>query len=456
MNLFKLLMGLFLWVGLIAISKAEASKNWFQWRGPLMNGSLPQAAPPIRWSETSDNLKWKTRLPGSGHSSPIIYDDRIFVLSAKEVGEILSDDVDKPSKKDLNLLRRFAVGSKLVTRKIQYIVMALSRTTGKIIWQQVANEKIPPELIHNTASWCSASPITNGKYLLALFGSAGLYCYDLEGNLQWEKDFGNMDIFWDFGEGASPSLHRDSVILNWDHQGQSFLTSLDISTGKENWRTEKDEVTSWSTPIVVTVDSKLQIVTSGDKRTRGFDFETGHLIWEVSGLTSNIIPTPIYYDNTIIVASGYRGQVIQSIRITDAIGDISNTKAILWKNKGNAPYTPSLLLYDDFLYGLKGNKAILSCFNPETGKLYFGPERLPDIKTVYASPVGAGGHIYITGRNGNFVVLKHDKQFKIIAKNKLDDKFDASPAIDDGHLYFRGHNYLYCIGKVDNNKHIKP
>ena len=437
------LIGSFLFQGLASAETDGLARYWNQWRGPDMTGIFPGANPPIEWSEKGKNIKWKTKIPGKGHASPVIWQNKVFLVSATKIGQKVKSAELKATEKELPAWRRLM--GKKVTHTLRFIVFAIDRTTGGILWQRTAVETVPHEGIFKDGSWASASPVTDGEYLLAYFGSSGLYCYDLQGNLQWEKDFGQMDILFDFGEGSSPLLYDDTVIVNWDHEGQSFIIALDKRTGTEKWRTGKDETTTWSTPIVASVDGKLQVITSGNKRTRGYDLQTGKQIWEAGGLYLNTIPTPIFDNGTVFVASGYQKQVIQAIRVIGARGDITGTDAIRWHQQEDAPYTPSLLLYGDTLYGLKVNKGILSCYDPMTGERYYGPQRLPGIKGVFASPVGAGGRVYLIGRNGTSLVIKQGKTFEVLAQNSLDDNFDASPAIAASELYLRGHKYLYCI-----------
>ena len=445
------LLGLFMFMtkSLIATELSEDGPYWNQWRGPNMDGIDHEATPPINWGENggdSVNVKWKTKIPGSGHSSPVIWKDRVFLLSAVEIGEKIESDDRKKIHKELPAWRRL-MGGKKANRYLKFVMLAFDRESGDIVWERTAVEALPHEGIFKDGSWASASPATDGERLLAFFGSYGLYCCDLEGNVQWQKEFGQMDIIYDFGEGATPIIYGDTVIVNWDHEGQSFIVALDKQTGNEIWRKNRDETTTWSTPIVVSVDDKLQVITSGNHRSRGYDFHSGELIWEAGGLHMNTIPTPVFKDGIVYVASGYQKTVMQAIRITGAKGDITGTDAIVWQQQKDVPYTPSLLLYDDMLYGLKSNKGILSCYNPKSGELYYGPQRLPGIKGVFASPVGASGRVYLIGRNGVSVVLKNGKSYKILAENSLDDNFDASPAIDGDKLYLRGHKYLYCIAK---------
>ena len=294
--------------------------HWNQWRGPNMDGIHPHADPPVNWSEQgkgSNNVKWKTEVPGQGHSSPVIWKDHIFLLSAVEVGEKVESTDRKKIHKELPVWRR-AMGGKKANRYLKFLILAFDRESGDVIWERTAVETLPHEGVFKDGSWASASPVTDGERLLAFFGSYGLYCYDLEGNIQWQKEFGQMDILYDFGEGSTPVLYKDTVIINWDHEGQSFIVALDKRTGDEKWRQNREETTTWSTPIVVTVDDKLQVVTSGNRRSRGYDFNSGELIWEAGGLHMNTIPTPVFNDGVVYVASGYQKTVMQAIRITGA------------------------------------------------------------------------------------------------------------------------------------------
>ena len=441
------LLSLFFVSNLMSSESSTDDLHWNQWRGPNMDGIHPHADPPVNWSERgkdSINVKWKAEIPGSGHSSPVIWKDQVFLLSAIEVGEKVQDEARKKIHKELPVWRR-AMGGKKADRYLKFILLAFDRKNGNIDWERTLVETLPHEGVFKDGSWASASPVTDGEILLAFFGSYGLYCCDLEGNVQWQKEFGQMNIIYDFGEGATPIIYEDTVIVNWDHEGESFIIALDKLTGEEIWRQNRDETTTWSTPIVVDVDGKIQIITSGNKRTRSYDWKSGQLLWEAGGLGINTIPTPIFKDGIVYVASGYTKKMMQAIRVTDAKGDITGTDAIIWQQNKNVPYTPSLLLYDDVLYGLKSNKGILSCYDPKSGEVYYGPERLPGIKGVFASPVAANGKVYLIGRNGTSIVIKSGRSYEVIAENFLDDKFDSSPAIAENEMYLRGHSYLYCV-----------
>ena len=248
-------------------------------------------------------------------------------------------------------------------------------------------------------------------------------------------------------KGVHPVLYGETIIVNWDHEGQSFIIALDKKTGQEHWKVNRDEPTSWSTPIVVEHNGRPQVITSATNATRGYNLATGELIWECGGMTMNTIPSPVSAKGMVYVTSGFRGNALQAIHLASAFGDISgNEKAVAWEYHRDTPYTPSPLLYGDKLYFLKRNDSILSCFNASTGQAYYGPQRMEGIEgNVFASPVGAANRVYLSGGNGTTLVIKHGPQFEVIAQNVLDSSFTASPAIVDNEIYLRGDKYLYCI-----------
>ena len=248
-----------------------------------------------------------------------------------------------------------------------------------------------------------------------------------------------------FGEGSSPTLYGDTIVINWDHEGTSFIMALDTRTGEELWKVDRDEITSWATPIVVEQDGKPQVIANATNRTRGYDLATGEVIWECGGMTLNTIPSPVAANGMVYVTSGFRGNALQAIRLAEARGDITDSEAVVWQHDRDTPYVPSPLLYGDTLYFLKHNSSILSCFNSETGQAYYGRQRLQGITEIYASPVGASNRVYLAGRDGTTLVIKHGPTFEVLAQNVLDDGFDASPAIVDKEIYLRGRKYLYCI-----------
>ncbi|MDP6040753.1 MAG: PQQ-binding-like beta-propeller repeat protein, partial [Candidatus Latescibacteria bacterium] len=329
----------------------------------------------------------------------------------------------------------------------QYKVLALDRKSGKVVWEKTVREEHPHEGMHQTGSFASTSGVTDGENLYAFFGSWGLYCFDLDGNLKWEKDFGDQRIAGTFGEGTSPTIYGNNLILNWDHKGDSFIVTMDKKSGKELWRKERKEGTSWSTPFVVEHKGRHQVITPATKRTRSYDLKTGELIWECGGLGSNVIPTAVHANGIVYVTSGHRNPAMQAISLDKAKGDITDTDAILWFIADNTPYVSSPLLYGNNLYFLKNRNAILSCYNAKTGEAFYGPQRLEGMRRAYASLVGINDRIYISGLGGTTLVIKNSSTYEVLAKNSLDEGIAASPVVVDNELYLRGDKHLYCISE---------
>jgi outer membrane protein assembly factor BamB len=326
------------------------------------------------------------------------------------------------------------------------VVQAHNRSDGKLRWRKVVSQQTPHEGTHKDGSFASGSALTDGERVYAFFGSRGLFALDLKGNLIWEKQFGQMQTRLSFGEGASPVLHGDHLVVNWDHEGQDFIVSLDKKTGKERWRTERDEATSWSTPIVVTHGGKEQVIVNATTRVRGYELSTGKPLWEAGGMTTNVIPSPVSADGVVYLTSGFRGNALMAVRLDQAQGDITGKPAIAWSYDRDTPYVPSPLLYRGGLYFLKLNSAVLTRMDVTTGKPSY-TQRLEGLSNVYASPVAVNGRVYILSREGVMMVLEAGPELKVLARNTLSDGFDASPAIVEDELYLRGQKYLYRISK---------
>jgi len=419
-------------------SSSLLQQAWHQWRGPNANGVSPSAHPPIEWSE-SKNVRWKIKLPGAGHSSPIIFGDRVFLLAATPAGEARQPVFDSaPGVHD----------SIPVTHTHQYMVLAYRRSSGELLWKKVVREEFPHEGGHDTGSPVSNSPVTDGQSLFAFFGSRGLYALDFDGNIKWEKSLGKMQTLHSHGEGSSPVIHRDTLIVNWDHEGSSFLSAFEKNTGKELWKVARDEKTSWSTPLIVELEGQTQVIVSATKRIRGYDILTGQQIWECAGLTDNVVSSPIFTRGLVIAGNSYYQQAMLGIRIAGASGDITGSDHVVWSMKRNTPYVSSPLLYDDTLYVIRHNQNVLSRFDPLTGKTRGDALRLEGIRDfIFSSPVGAAGRLYISARDGTTAVLAHDQENRTLAVNHLEDSFSATAALADGELYLRGENFLYCLAE---------
>lgn len=413
-----------------------------------MTGTAPHGDPPIEWSE-SKNVRWKVGIPGLGHATPIVWGDRVYIQTAVKTDKKVesrepAQQEPTPQGRDGGRAQNW-MGSVTPTHIHEFIILALDRRTGQIVWQRVLREELPHEGGHKDASQASNSPVTDGEHIIAYFGSRGLYGLDMQGNLLWEKDLGKMQTRRGFGEGSSPALYGDTVVVNWDHEDQSFIAVFDKNTGEERWKVDRDEPTSWSTPLVVTVDGRPQVITSATNRIRSYDLTSGSMLWHVGGMTGNVTPSPVAAEGTAYFASGFRGSALIAVRYGKAQGDITGTPALAWIYEGKStPYIPSTLLFKDALYFLSENKPILSCVDARTGKAHY-TERLEGLQGVFASPVSANGRVYVTGREGKTAVIQHGHEFKVLATNSLDDGFTASPAIVDKEIYLRGHKYLYCI-----------
>jgi outer membrane protein assembly factor BamB len=412
--------------------------NWHQWRGPLANGTAPHGQPPLKWDDKT-NIKWKTDLPGLGSSTPIVWGDLVFVLTAIDTGrQAAPADLPKPDT-------RFDKKTKPPTTYHQFVVLAIDRASGKVRWKQVAAEEVPHEGHHPSHSYAAYSPTTDGKFLYVFFGSHGVYCYDFAGKLQWKRtDLGRLETRLGWGEGASPTIHGDALIVPWDHEGASYLYVLDARNGRTRWKVERDEVTSWNTPLVVDYKGRTQIIVNATKRIRSYDLADGRVLWQCGGLTVNCIPSSVRYGDTVICMSGYRGAAAFCIPL-DSTGDITGSDKIVWSYKRGTPYVPSPLLTGDRLYFTQTNDVLLTCLNAKTGEVIFDRQRLPRLSSLYASPVEAAGRIYITDRDGATAVLERGDKLKVLSTNRLDEPIDASPAVVGRQLFLRGAKHLYCI-----------
>ena len=416
---------------------AQRQQNWHQWRGPEATGVAPAGDPPISWSATS-NLKWKAEIPGQGKSSPIVWGSRVFLTTAINTGKIdekapkLEDQPERP------------FGIKFPNTLFRFVVLCLDRQTGKILWEKTAVEELPNEGHHGDNSHASASPFTDGQSLFVSFGSRGMYCYDLDGELCWEKKLDNVSTRLSFGEASSPVAYGDIVVLDRDNDSNSYVLAMDAKTGETRWKNPREETSAWATPLIVDQNGRTQVITNASRKVRSYDLQTGALLWECGGQVANVTPSPVQFGDDVICMSGYRGSAAMSIPL-DATGDITGSDKIAWKFDRDTPYVPSPLLYGEMLFFNKLNNGILTCLDARTGKPIIEATRLQGLSNVYASPVGSADRIYFVGRDGTTVVLKRASSVEILATNKLDDLIDASPAIAGNQLFMRGQNHLYCL-----------
>ena len=429
---------LFLLISTFTFSQNKSLENWAQWRGSLGTGAAEKGNPPILFSETK-NLKWKTEIPGKGHATPIVWQENIIVQTAVATDKKGNTDASKESS---------PMGPVSTEYIHDFKVICIDRNSGKLKWETTVTSELPLENTHELSSWASNSPCTDGENIYAYFGSRGLYCLDFEGNVIWKRDFGQMQKRASFGEGASPFVYKDRIFVLWDHEGDSWLYCIDKNTGEDIWKVSRDEGTSWSTPLVVEIDGKTQVITAATVAVRSYDFETGELIWSGTGMTGNVIPVPMVKENMLYVMSGFRGAALQAIDLTKAKGDITGTDAIVWEYNQDTPYTPCGVLMNDKIYFLRANNGALTCLNATDGSPYYSKKRVEGISTLFSSPTGAADRLYIAAEN-ICVVIKGGEEFEILATNTLDDNFHASPVVVDDLLILRGFKALYCFEELD-------
>ncbi len=403
------------WFCLLSFASAE---EWGHWRGPTGNGTT-EGKPPIQWSE-SKNIKWQIAIPGAGSGSPVVWGDQVFVVTSV------------PSEKN--------------AKELQFQLHSFDRKTGKTLWSRTATQAVPHQETHNTNTHASASPCTDGQHVYAHFGSRGLFCYTMKGDLKWKREFGKMETRNGFGEGSSPVLEGNMVLVPWDHEGPSSLFALNKLTGETIWEAKRDEPTCWATPLVVTHSGKKQVVMNGQKFARSYDLETGKELWRCGGQTERPCATPVALGDLVIIGSGHRGSFLGAFKL-DGMGDIAGTKSVAWTINRDTPDVASPILSGGRLYYYKGKSGQLSCVDALTGKPYYEAVRIQGMNTTYASPVAAGGRVYLTDRSGTIVVIEDSDQFKVLATNSLGEGVDATPAIVGNEMFIRSAKHLFCIAE---------
>lgn len=402
---------------LTSVASVDAS-NWPHWRGENGNSVSSTATPPTKWTAT-DNVRWKVELPGSGSGSPVIWENRVFVTSAV------------PGQGD----------------SLNFDVFCFDRATGKELWRKTATTGVPHEGTHNTNGFASASPCTDGEHVYAHFGSRGTFCYTLDGKLVWKRDdLGQMTMRGTFGEGSSPTIAGDKIIVPWDHEGPSSLIALNKSTGETEWRVDRDEPSCWATPLVIRHRGRDQIIMNGQNFARAYDLESGKELWRCSGQTQRPVACPVTNGEMVFVGSGFRGAFLGAFT-PGGEGDIQGSNHVIWTVDKDTPDIASLLLSEDRLYYHKAKTAILTCVNAKTGQPHYAAQRLPEVGTLYASPVAAGGHIYVTDRAGKTAVIKDAEEFEVVGVNSVGETVDATPAPVDNELFIRGERHLFCIAE---------
>ena len=436
-----------LFISIASLAQSEYMEQWPQFRGPFASGIVESNLIPDRWDvNTGENILWKKLIPGLGHSSPVVWGNRLFITTS--ISGSGSDSLKVGLYGDID-----EVGDR---SEHEFRVYCIDKRSGEILWERLAHKGVPVTERHTKSSHANPTPATNGSYVVAFFGSDGLYCYDFEGKLIWKKDFGRInagpytdpDVEWGFA--SSPIIHENRVIIQCDIVGDGFLASLDLETGKEIWRTSREDVATWSTPNFLNKYGERQIVVNGFSHIGGYDFDTGKELWRLSNGGDAPIPTPFFAHGLIYIHGSHgRYQPIFAIR-PEARGDLtldreSTTSAnIVWSIKRGAAYLPTNLVYGDYLYNLRMN-GNLTCFNALTGELIY-KERIPEAMGITASGVASNGKLYYSLEQGDVVVVKAGPEFELLSRNPMDDLMMASPAISEDMLFFRTQHYLVAVG----------
>ena len=428
---------------------AAAAQNWPSFRGPAASGVADGQNLPIRWdTQQRGGVLWKTQVHGLAHSSPVVWSDRVFLTTA------VSSKRDATFKTGL-----YGDGTASDDLSVhQWNVLCLDRATGKAVWERTAYRGVPKEKRHIKSTYANATPATDGRVVVAFFGSQGLYAYDLAGNLLWKRDLGRFDVGaydapeFEWGTASSPILYKALVIVQCDQQKGSFLTALDAKSGNTVWRTERDELPSWGTPSIFAGKSRVELVTNGANFIRGYDPASGKELWRLGGSSKITAPTPVSSGEMVVVASGRRPEApIFAVR-ADAQGDItlpageSASRSVAWSKGQRGPYMPTPLIYGDYVYILS-NDGIFTCYALSNGQEVYR-QRIPHGGSGFsASPVASDGKIYLSSEDGEIFVARAGGKFEILARNDMGEPVMATPAISGGLLIVRGQRHVWAIGQ---------
>ena len=431
---------------ILTFSITTSAQNWPSFRGPNASGVADGTNPPTTWDvEKTQNVLWKTNIPGLSHASPVVWGDKVFVITA-----VSSDSKTTFSAKDRG------IGLANDDAKHTWMIFALDKRNGKILWSNTAYEGVPRAKRHVKATQANSTPVTDGRYVVALFGSEGLACYDTNGKLQWKQDLGVLNPgLWDdktssWGHSSSPIIYRDLVIVQADGHAQSFIAAFNLKDGKQAWRVERNEITSWSTPTIYQNKNRVELIANGGRFIRGYDPLTGKELWRFSdGDTEVKMQAPLIANDLIYITGGYPpGRAMYAFR-PGAVGDISlksgedKNAFIAWSSTKGSPYTPTPLIYGDLFYVLSDN-GVLSAYVANTAELVY-QQRLPS--SFSASPVAADGKLYLASEDGDVFVVKTGRQYELLSKNTMGQPLMASPALAPGMLILRGENAIYALGE---------
>lgn len=423
---------------LVASVSAASAENWPGWRGPGALGISTAKEFPEKW-DTIKNIKYKVAVPGLGHASPIVWGNRIFITTAVNAD---------PSEEDWQ--KGFPrVDKKPDASEISWKVLCYDRDSGKLLWERTAVRKKPIYGRHLKNSHASQTPVTDGNYVFAFFGDQGMYCYDYSGKLIWSRDLGSFKMRNNWGLGSSPVLYKDFVIQTCDQEvGKSFIIALEKKTGKTAWKVDRDELSSWSTPFLYLEGARPELIVNATKAVRSYDPDNGNLLWECRGpATAITTPTPTSIQGLIIVSSGFIPEPVRPVTAfrPGSSGDITEkTDAIAWRQTAAAPYIPSPIAYDGYVYVLL-DQGFIACYEAKTGKEVYGRTRIDVGAQFSASPVAVDGKIYCPSEDGDVFVIKAGPKYELLTKNSIGESIMASPAVSAGKMFVRTIKHLYCI-----------
>jgi outer membrane protein assembly factor BamB len=431
-------------VGLLLPSIVKASgtdSNWPQWRGPDGLGISLETNAPLEWS-AEQNVEWKTPIGGRGHSSPIVWNDKIFLTSSVEGPAVPGAKAVKHVDGKEEFLHPDSVGA---DHSYALKLLCLNRESGKILWEKTAYEGTLYDNRHKKNTYASPTPVTDGQFVYVYFGTEGVYCYDFEGSRIWKTVVGEVATLG-MGVGTSPVLYEDLLILQCDEDNgeASFIVALDKRNGQPTWKVFRKIQVSWSTPIVIRTALRPELVTSGNETIISYDPTPGKELWHCKGLESNAVATPVTQGDTVYLSAGFPEKRTLAIRLGQS-GDLTGTPNMLWRYEKGTAYVPSPILYERYLY-LMTDKGILTCLDARTGQVQYDGGRVPVPATFSASPVALDGKILITSEDGDTFVIKAGPAHEVVRTNSIGEPVYASPAIAHGKIFIRGEKHLYCIG----------
>ncbi len=416
--------------------------NWPQWRGPGGLGIFEGHKLPLDWNTTS-NVRWKAAIPGKGHSSPVVWGDRIFLTTALQ-----GEKLDKPTA-----IKHFMNGEEFQhphwfgsDHTWTLKMLCLDRRSGAILWEKTAHQGNVYDHIHQNGSYASTTPVTDGERIWVYFGPEGLFCYDLQGNLQWKTSLGGIGTAG-MGTGSSPVLHRDKLILVADQEfdgKDSYLVALDKRTGDELWRAKRSMRVSWATPLLVETGQGHQLVVSGAEEVVSYDPDTGRELWRAEGVVSHAIPSPVGGAELVYVSAGSQAKRSMALRLASD-EDLGGKERIVWRYDKGAAYVPSPIYYQDHFY-LISDRGVITCLKARSGEVAY-EDRMPEAGAIKSSLLAGDGKIYVSNQEGKTFVIKAGPEFEVLAINSINEPIWASPAVSQGTIYLRGAEHLYAIGQ---------